>query len=394
MLRELKTGIKDLRKTKYFWHGVSVFSIFIFIFFIAPATISNISYEKGKKEEKKESLLSSIGNVLGEKDNVPEVAVLDTGDYDRRMTLLANNPPQPQPTIKKVKNPDGTVTETVIPANPRIDKWPVKTVYPNAGALLPFNRIVAYYGNLYSTKMGVLGEYEEDIMLAKLQQEVEKWKLADSETPVIPALHYIAVVAQGSAGTDGKYRFRMPDTEIDKVLKMAEKINAIVFIDIQVALSDIQTELPKFEKYLKMPNVHLGIDPEFSMKTGAKPGTVVGTMDGEADVNYSVNYLSKIVQENNLPPKILIVHRYTKKMLTNSSKIKPTPEVQVVINMDGWGGKDKKIGTYKNFIVPEPVQFAGFKLFYKNDIKEPNTVIFEPKELMKLNPRPIYIQYQ
>jgi hypothetical protein len=101
MLRELKTGIKDLRKTKYFWHGVSVFSVFIFIFFIAPATISNISYEKGKKEEKKESLLSSIGNVLGEKDNVPEVAVLDIGDYDRRMTLLANNPPQPQPTIKE-----------------------------------------------------------------------------------------------------------------------------------------------------------------------------------------------------------------------------------------------------------------------------------------------------
>jgi hypothetical protein len=242
--------------------------------------------------------------------------------------------------------------------------------------------------------MGVLGEYEEDTMLAKLQQEVEKWELADPETPVIPALHYIAVVAQGSAGTDGKYRFRMPDTEIDKVLKMAEKINAIVFIDIQVALSNIQTELPKFEKYLKMPNVHLGIDPEFSMKTGAKPGTVVGTMDGEADVNYSVNYLSKIVQENNLPPKILIVHRYTKKMLTNSSKIKPTPEVQVVINMDGWGGKEHKKSTYKSFVVSEPVQFTGFKLFYKNDIKEPNTVIFEPNELMQLSPIPIYVQYQ
>src|SRR5688572_28449481 len=30
------------------------------------------------------------------------------------------------------------------------EKWPVKTEYPLAGALLPFNRIIAFYGNLYS----------------------------------------------------------------------------------------------------------------------------------------------------------------------------------------------------------------------------------------------------
>src|SRR6187402_3532000 len=38
-------------------------------------------------------------------------------------------------------------------------RWPVKGAYPKPGALLPFKRIVAYYGNLYSKKMGALGEY-------------------------------------------------------------------------------------------------------------------------------------------------------------------------------------------------------------------------------------------
>jgi hypothetical protein len=38
-------------------------------------------------------------------------------------------------------------------------RWPVRSAYPNPGAILPFNRIVAYYGNLYSRNMGVLGEY-------------------------------------------------------------------------------------------------------------------------------------------------------------------------------------------------------------------------------------------
>ena len=241
--------------------------------------------------------------------------------------------------------------------------------------------------------MGVLGEYPEDIMLAKLESEIEKWETADPSTPVVPALHYIAVVAQGSAGKDGKYRARMPEAEINKVLAMAEKINGIVFLDIQVGFSTIQAELPIFEKYLKLPNVHLGMDPEFSMKSGIRPGKVVGTYDA-VDVNFAANYLAKIVKENNLPPKVLVVHRYTQKMLTNYQLIKPLPEVQIVMHMDGWGGKAKKLNTYKQFVYKEPVQFTGFKLFYKNDVWDPGTVMFSPEELLKISPKPSYIQYQ
>jgi hypothetical protein len=230
-------------------------------------------------------------------------------------------------------------------------------------------------------------------MLSRLAAEVKKWEQADPATPVIPALHYIAVVAQGSEGADGKYRTRMPFTEIDKVLKMAEKINAIVFLDIQVAFSTAEIEVPLLEKYLKMPNVHLGLDPEFSMKTGIRPGKIVGTMDA-TDINFAANYLAKLVKENNLPPKILVVHRYTQKMLTNYKLIKPLPEVQIVMHMDGWGEQAKKIGTYKQFIYPEPVQFTGFKLFYKNDLLTPGTTLLTPEALLKLNPRPSYIQFQ
>jgi hypothetical protein len=120
---------------------------------------------------------------------------------------------------------------------------------------------------------------------------------------------------------------------------------------------------------------------------------IFGTFDAK-DINYATEYLSNIVKEHNLPPKILIVHRYTQKMVTNYKEIKPTPEVQIVMNMDGWGGMAKKIGTYKNFIYPEPVQFTGFKIFYKNDILTPGTVIMSPQDVLKLSPKPIYIQYQ
>ena len=127
--------------------------------------------------------------------------------------------------------------------------------------------------------------------------------------------------------------------------------------------------------------------------TGDKPGTVIGTFNA-TDINYTIDYMSKIVKENNLPPKVLLVHRFTYNMLTGSQQIKATPEVQVVIVMDGWGSKDLKRGTYQSIIKPEPVQFTGIKLFYKNDLKTPSTGLFTPEEVLDLNPRPIYVQYQ
>ncbi|MEI8174882.1 MAG: hypothetical protein WCG28_02945 [bacterium] len=338
---------------------------------------------------------------IGEPAVVAIVSPLDTVAYNKKLNELANNPPdrivyETVKTIVKDKNGKSITKTTKVPISPQpivSHLWPVKTVYPNAGALLPFNRIVAYYGNLSSRGMGVLGQYPEEEMLQKLDVEVKKWETADPSTPVIPALHYIAVVAQGSAGKDGKYRTRMSDSEIKKVITIASKINAIIFLDIQVGLSNLETELPLLEKYLKLPNVHLGVDPEFSMKTGAKPGKVVGTYDA-VDMNFAINYLAKIVKENNIPPKIFVIHRYTQPMLTNYKDIKPLPEVQVVVHMDGWGTKSRKIGTYTNFIYPEPIQFTGFKLFYKNDVIEPGTVLMTPEDILKLNPRPSYIQYQ
>ena len=274
--------------------------------------------------------------------------------------------------------------------------WPVREQpLPIYGAILPQNRIVAYYGNLYSKKMGALGEYAPKEMWSKLNAEVKAWEAADPSTPVIPALHYIAVVAQGDPGKDGKYRFRMPEKQIDSVFAISKMgpEKTLIFLDIQVALSKIEDELPLMEKYLKLPNVHLGIDPEFSMKDGSKPGKKIGTYDAR-DINYTSEYLAKLVKENNLPPKVLVVHRFTQGMITNYKNIKLRPEVQIVIDMDGWGEPELKKGTHRHYIHKEPIQFTGFKLFYKNDLKKAPNRLMTPQELLQLRPQPIYIQNQ
>ncbi|MDY0906939.1 hypothetical protein [Pedobacter sp. CFBP9032] len=285
--------------------------------------------------------------------------------------------------VKKLANGDTT------------GKWPVKNQpTPLAGAILPFKRIVVYYGNLHSKKMGALGEYAPKEMWQHLNTEVKRWEKADPSTPVQVGLHYIAAVASGTPGKDKKYINRMGNKQIDSVLTIAKmQPNTIVFLDLQVALSTIKAELPHIEKYLQMPNVHLGIDPEFSMKDGSLPGKRIGTYDA-VDINYVTGYLADLVKKYNLPPKVFVLHRFTKKMVTNADKIKLRPEVQVVVHMDGWGEPELKKGTYRHFVYGEPVQFTGFKLFYKNDLKKEPKRLLTPEELLKLTPKPIYIQYQ
>lgn len=352
---------KEQRKFfNYLPHAAIIFVVVALVYLLGFSNIAASEYRSA---------------TWGEKERFIPLPQLDIADYNARMRALAH---------VSTSTPVSTTTPP---------RWPVHTVYPENGAILPFKRIVAYYGNYYSRQMGVLGEYDPDQMLSMLKQEAAKWAAADPTTPTLPALEYIAVVAQGGPATGGKYILRMPDEEIDKTIELAAKVQGIVILDVQVGLSNVETEIPMLEKYLKMPNVHLAIDPEFSMKGGERPGTVIGTMDA-TDVNWTAQYLAKLVDENHLPPKVLLVHRFTYDMVTNYKQIKPLPQVQIVMNMDGFGSKAKKRGTYNRVINPEPVQFTGIKLFYKNDARPPADGMLTPAEVLALTPSPIYVQYQ
>ena len=275
----------------------------------------------------------------------------------------------------------------------RLPAWPAGPAAP--GGLLPGHRIVAFYGNPLSKKMGVLGEYPTDVMLSKLDQAVADWRRADPSTPVQPALQLIAVVAQGAPGKDGMYRLRMDTALIEKVYGWAQQKHALLILDVQVGHSTLQQELPRLLPFLSRPDVHLAIDPEFSMhyeRNGLVPGSKIGEMDA-ADVNYAVRTLAQLAAEKHLPPKLLVVHRFTRKMVSNASQIHLDPHVQVVMDMDGWGPPWLKFDSYRDYEVAEPVQYTGFKLFFHNDVKKGDPLLV-PMEVLRLLPHPLYIQYQ
>lgn len=260
------------------------------------------------------------------------------------------------------------------------------------GAILPRERIVAFYGNPRSPRMGILGELPPEQMLARLDREVAAWERADPDTPVRPALHMIAVMATGDPGPDSLYRLRMPRRAIEDVMSWAERRDALVFLDIQAGKSTVAAELRHLLPWLRHPEVHLALDPEWRMTDGGIPGKRIGTMRA-AEVNHAIRELARLVAEEGLPPKVLVVHRFTRHMLPDAHEVEDDPRVQVVLNMDGWGPPQNKINTYRVHVSPAPIPFKGFKLFYRND-RWNGSRMMEPEEVLALTPEPIYIQYQ
>ncbi|HET7457647.1 MAG TPA: hypothetical protein VFJ74_08320 [Gemmatimonadaceae bacterium] len=362
------------------------------------------------------------------RDTVPRVAAdtVDSLTAARRATVLDTTPLPPLPPAPVRAAPDTTratrrdstrdttskATRDTTRAKPRaallgpktgerhpafggvgspLDSlWPVKGPAPLPGSILPAKRIVAFYGNPKSKRMGILGAFPPEEMLKKLDAEVAAWNRVDPGHPVQPALHVIVLVADATPGPSGKYRTRHDSAMIEKVYGWARSRNALLFVDLQVGQSTLQAELPWIEKFLVRPDVHLGIDPEFSMKKGGIPGRRVGTYDA-ADINYASRFLANLVDKYKLPPKILVVHRFTPAGVTNTQKIALDPRVQIVMDMDGFGPPWMKRDTYWRDIKSEPVQFTGWKQFTKRKNDSPPT----PRgDILRLWPVPLYIQLQ
>jgi len=257
-----------------------------------------------------------------------------------------------------------------------------------AGALLPTNRIVAYYGNPLSPILGRLGEGPPDETIARLRQTADYYAEADQSRPVKPALELITPLAQASAGEDGLYRARMSPDVIDQVAGWAADNDLLLILDVQVGRSSVADELPELLPYLKRPNTHLALDPEFAMGLGEVPGRTIGSLDA-ADVNAAIETLAELVESEKLPPKVLIVHRFLPSMLTDADAIETDPRVQVVIDMDGFGSPAAKISKYHAFVRDTGAGFGGIKLFYKYD-----PPLLQPEDVVGLNPAPDVVIYQ
>lgn len=259
---------------------------------------------------------------------------------------------------------------------------------PDDAPLLPAYRIVAFYGHPHDPAMGIVGEHDIAQLADILHEEAANYAAADPSRPVVPALEIIATVAQRVPGSDGTYILDTDTQTLTEYIDFAADQGMVVILDLQVGRGTVAAEIEKVRDLLARPNVHLAIDPEFAVAEGEIPGEYIGSVDAES-ISYAQKVLAEISAANGIPPKMLIVHQFREDMIRGKNQLAPVPGVQLVIDADGYGAPELKTAVYNFLVRDEPVEFAGVKLFYGQDVP-----LMTPQEILALVPAPDMIIYQ
>lgn len=270
----------------------------------------------------------------------------------------------------------------VLPADPiAVSPDPPSSYFQNA-------QIVALYGYPGVCSMGELGCHDAEQAAALAEELAARYDDANGSRRALPALHLIAAVAHPVPGPDGTYLGRTPLEVIRQYVEVARAHHLLLFLDVQVGWADPLAEVQRLQPVLIEPFVHVALDPEFATRTlGRPPGQVIGTLDA-AQVNPVLAYLAGLVQLYRLPPKIVVLHQFQPGMLTNKAAYEPHPQVEVTIDMDGFGSPGAKLSGYDAYARVD-AQYSAFKLFYHWD--EP---LLTPQELLALPHPPDYVIYQ
>jgi hypothetical protein len=159
-------------------------------------------------------------------------------------------------------------------------------------------------------------------------------------------------------------------------------------LDIQPGRGDFVSEAIRLERWLREPDVGIALDPEWHVGLDAIPGQVIGSVSAD-EVNLVSAYVSKFVEEHDLPEKLFVVHQFTSGMIQNKERVVRRPGLAVTMNVDGFGDRANKVAKYDEF-TSELTRFNdGFKLFYEED-----TNLMQPREVLALGPPPDLVVYE
>jgi hypothetical protein len=264
---------------------------------------------------------------------------------------------------------------------------------PRGGRVIfPHYRVVAYYGAPQNDELGILGIGTPDQAGRKLLARAPQFNRP--RRPALPAMELIAVIAHASPGQDGLYRERQTDAVIRRYLQAARRAKALLILDIQPGHANFLDEARALEPYLKLPDVGLALDPEWSMPEGVVPGQAIGSTDAES-INQVGEYLARLVRTYDLPQKLLLVHQFTEGMVTDDEQIVAPRGVALVSNMDGFGTPELKVGVFKQLTTPllasgvDAGKHIGVKLFFKEDER-----LLSPRSVLALRPQPDVVVYE
>ena len=270
---------------------------------------------------------------------------------------------------------------------------PVAVMPPGPPRLPPsvFERaqVVSFYGYPGVPVMGALGAHSPLDAVTAVSLVAAEYDALNGPREVVAALHLIVAVAQRYSGSDGLYLDHMDAELLAEYVEAARERDVLLFLDIQVGWSDVLLEVSWLAAALREPFVHLAIDPEFAtLSDGAPPGVAIGSLEA-SEVNDVQRYLARIVRLGGLPPKVLVLHQFLDDMLRDVEAYEDVPEVELAIDMDGYGGDQAKLSKYDRYALSSYAERAAIKLFYDWDAP-----LITPARLQALARPPDLVIYQ
>jgi hypothetical protein len=258
---------------------------------------------------------------------------------------------------------------------------------PNESLLLN-NDILAFYGHPNSTRMGILGRYSLEDLDARLSRLAREYEEAGGR-PVKKALYLI----YGTVWPEGEIGI-LNEAILLRYIEYALAHDALVFIDHQIGRYDPVASLRRMLPYLRYPNVHLALDPEWRT---TKPMQEIGSVTA-AEINEAQRVMEAYMVENGIPgERLLVIHQFNWAMIRNREEVRSNFErVRLVHCADGFGNPSLKRQSYAFNAQARNIPVKAFKLFYNFEIPGAgyDSPLLSPREVYNLSPRPYIIMYQ
>lgn len=290
---------------------------------------------------------------------------------------MANAPEQPPPPL---------------PPRPEIAAVPgAPTSY------LSQYRLIGFYGSPEGRGLGLLGNQYRNETVRMIRAGIWAYQpyVTDGRYSM-PVFHMITTVAKPCSDAWLPNCTYQVDTElIYDWLVTAENNSAAVTLDIQPGRGDVMEEFNRIREFLYRPHVLLAIDPEFNMAPDQVPNQQIGTIDA-VEINAIQAEMEQIALQVGVK-RVLILHQFQGDMITNKQDIVNYPNVELVINGDGYGPPGPKIRNYLDYAAQPGFDFGGFKIFTD---QQDGFLIYDvpfmlPEQVMTvLIPPPVYIVFQ
>ncbi len=249
--------------------------------------------------------------------------------------------------------------------------------------------VVAYYGHPNSRRMGALGETDLPLMAEKLKARAAEYDELAGAIGVAPAFHIIFATVHPDA-TVGVIR----EAQLLEYIEFAAANDIIVFLDHQIGAGTVRGAIERMLPYLRYPHVHLAFDPEWAT---TRPGLEIGGVDA-SEINMAQQMMQDYLIEHGLPgTRMLVVHQFNWRMIRNREQVRADfPRVDLIHHADGFGNPAQKIDSWRFNVLAGNIPLKGFKLFYPKSWRAGgyDYPLMSPADVLRLDPVPVYIQYQ